>query len=406
MAAGAVAAGWQGTWSFAIVIVIFVCAADIAQTCSRAVAARSPMAAPAAPGHSQALPPQALPPQAFPPQALPPQAFPPQALPSQVPRSQARAARARLGAVLTVPAGARVLLAAFLLVAYSPRMALFAVLVITVLSLIRSIFRAARAWRETRTAAAAQASPKSVLAAATAGQDVVLACRDDGALARWTGRWLLGNLMPLPPALAGLTAILLLGWVGMRQLPGVVAFTPIVVLLLAAPGSSHPHDGRLDWLVPVVLCFGQFSFLAALGPARSVPYPIVFAACSMTAIWFAGLVAGLNYPASQASPASPADPAAQPRPARAAAGAAGPTPILASRKQRIKQIIARKQPPGMHRIGWEGRVCFIAVAGMFGLTTFGYLGLSVCLAALVGRNALIHYLKPVQDRKPGEEQRL
>jgi hypothetical protein len=397
MAAGAVAAGWQGTWSFAIVIVIFVCAADIAQTCSRAVAARSPMAAPAAPGPSQALPPQAL---------------PPQALPSQVPRSQARAARARLGAVLTVPAGARVLLAAFLLVAYSPRVALFAVLVITVLSLIRSIFRAARAWRETRTAAAAQASPKTVLAAATAGQGVVLACRDDGALARWTGRWLLGNLMPLPPALAGLTAILLLGWVGMRQLPGVVAFTPIVVLLLAAPGSSHPHDGRLDWLVPVVLCFGQFSFLAALGPARSVPYPIVFAACSMTAIWFAGLVAGLNYPSSPAT-------ATQPRPARPSAGpgktgagAAGPTPVLASRKQRIKQIIARKQPPGMHRIGWEGRVCFIAVAGMFGLTTFGYLGLSVCLAALIGRNALVHYLKPGQDRKPGqdlkpgEEQRL
>ncbi|HET7013226.1 MAG TPA: hypothetical protein VFI65_04915 [Streptosporangiaceae bacterium] len=381
IAAGAVAAGWQGTWSFAIVIVIFVCAADIAQTCSRAVAARSPKAAPAASAVITA----------------PPQAPPPQAPPPQAPPSQARAARARLAAALTVPAGARVLLAAFLLVVYSPRMALFAVLVITILSLIRSIVRAARAWRETRSAASAPASPKTVLATATAGQDVVLACRDDGALARWTGRWLLGNLMPLPPAIAGLTAILLLGWVGMRQLPGVVAFTPIVVLLLAAPGSSHPHDGRLDWLVPAVLCFGQFSFLAALGPARSVPYPIVFAACSMTAIWYAGLVAGLNYPAG---------PATQPRPVRATAGAAGPTPVLASRKQRIKQIIARKQPPGMHRIGWEGRVCFIALAGMFGLTTFGYLGLSVCLAALIGRNALVNYLKPAQEPKPGEEQRL
>jgi hypothetical protein len=166
------------------------------------------------------------------------------------------------------------------------------------------------------------------------------------------------------------------------------------VLLLAAPGSSHPHDGRLDWLVPVVLCFGQFSFLAAFGLARSVPDPVVFAACSMTAIWYAGLVAGLNNPVS---------PAGQQRPARAAAGAAGPAPVLASRKQRIKQIIARKQPQGMHRIGWEGRVCFIAVAGMFGLTTFGYLGLSAGLAVLIGRNALTRYLE-LRYLKLGEDQ--
>jgi hypothetical protein len=272
------------------------------------------------------------------------------------------------------------------------------VLVICVLSLIRSIIRAARGWRAATaaaaSAAAAGASPKTVLAAASVGQDVVLACRDDGALARWTGRWLLGNLMPLPPAIAGLTAILLLAWVGMRQLPGVVAFTPIVVLLLAAPGSSHPHDGRLDWLVPVVLCFGQFSFLAAFGLARSVPDPVVFAACSMTTIWYAGLVAGPN---------NPVGPAAQQRLAQAAAGAAGPAPVLASRKQRIKQIIARKQPQGMHRIGWEGRVCLIAVAGMFGFTTFGYLGLSVCLAALIGRNALTRYLE-FRYLKLGEDQ--
>ncbi len=330
IAAGAESAGWSGTWSFAMVIVIFVCAADVAQTCSRAVAGRRGQPAPdPAPG------------------------------PASIPTGLG-AVRAGLGAVLTVPAGARVLVAALLVIAYSPRMALFAVLVISVLSLIRSIFRAARGGR----------------GASAAGQDVVLALRDDGALARWTGRLMLGNLMPLPPALAGLTAILVLAWVGMRQLPGVVAFTPIVVLLLAAPGSSHPHDGRLDWLVPAVLCFGQFSFLAAFGQARSVPNPIVFSACALTAIWYAGIVAGLNYPIARPKAQDPA----------------------ASRKQRINQIIAREQPPGVYRIGWEGRVSFIAVCGMFGLTMFGYLGLSAFLAALICRNAAIHYLSP--DRRP------
>jgi hypothetical protein len=404
IAAGAVADGWTDTWTLAIVVVIFVCAADIAQTCSRAISARSLNAALAGPAGGKT--PSA--------RGAGSGRAPSQPPPSQPPSSQTPLALRRLGAALTVPAGARVLLAALLLVAYSPRMALFAVLVICVLSLIRSIIRAARGWRAA-SAAAAGASPKRVLAAAAAGQDVVLACRDDGALARWTGRWLLGNLMPLPPAIAGLTAILLLAWVGMRQLPGVVAFTPIVVLLLAAPGSSHPHDGRLDWLVPAVLCFAQFSFLAAFGLARSVPDLVVFTACSMTAIWYAGLVAGLNNPVGREAPPTQAPPnrtpstqasATQPRLAPAAAGAAGPSVVLASRKKRIKQIIARKQPPGMHRIGWEGRVSFIVVAGMFGLTTFGYLGLSACLAALIGRNALVHYLRPAQDRKPGEEQRL
>ena len=208
-------------------------------------------------------------------------------------------------------------------------------LVICVLSLIRSLIRAARAWRAaSAAAAAATGSAQTALAAAAAGQDVVLACRDDGALARWTGRWLLGNLMPLPPAVAGLTAILLLTWVGIGSLPGVVALTPVVVLLLAAPGASHPHDGRFDWLVPALLCLGQYSFLAAFGLAREVPGPVIFAACAITSVWYAGLVASSTIRSLQPRPAErPATATArQPQPE--------PAPVLASRKQRIKQIIA------------------------------------------------------------------
>src|SRR5262249_36768416 len=72
----------------------------------------------------------------------------------------------------------------------------------------------------------------------------VLALRDDGAAARWAGRLVQGNLIPLPPALAGLIATAMLAALGLRDLPGFIAMTPPVVMMLAAPGSSHPHDGN------------------------------------------------------------------------------------------------------------------------------------------------------------------
>ena len=40
---------------------------------------------------------------------------------------------------------------------------------------------------------------------------------------------------------------------------------PAIVMLLAAPGSAHPHTGRFDWLVPVLLLGAQFLYLAAVG---------------------------------------------------------------------------------------------------------------------------------------------
>src|SRR6202042_1334343 len=86
------------------------------------------------------------------------------------------------------------------------------------------------------------------------------ACRDDGAVAVWLGRVVRGEFVPLPPAVAGLAATSLLAWLGMRELPGILLFTPLVVMLLAAFGSRHPHDGRLDWLTPAVLLAGQLLY--------------------------------------------------------------------------------------------------------------------------------------------------
>jgi hypothetical protein len=157
---------------------------------------------------------------------------------------------------------------------------------------------------------------------------------------------------------------------GIRHLPGVVALTPVVVMLLAAPGSSHPHDGRVDWVVPMLLCLGQYIYLVALGAAKSVPWPLVFATCSMIAIWYASVVASQL----RATP---------------------DTPIPSRRKTRVIQIMARR-PQG---IGWEGRISVVGVAGIFGIATFGYLGLTACLGALIGRKVFIDYLRQEEDRR-------
>jgi hypothetical protein len=50
-----------------------------------------------------------------------------------------------------------------------------------------------------------------------------------------------------------------------------------MAMLLAALGARHPHDGRLDWLVPSLLLTGEGVFLAGLGFARHVWLPVIFA---------------------------------------------------------------------------------------------------------------------------------
>ena len=90
-----------------------------------------------------------------------------------------------------------------------------------------------------------------------AAQSKLVRLRDDGALARALGLLVQGNLMPLPPAILGLAAIAALAFLGLHGLPGALMIGPAVVMLLAAPGSAHPHAGRFDWLVPVLLLGAQ-----------------------------------------------------------------------------------------------------------------------------------------------------
>ena len=103
------------------------------------------------------------------------------------------------------------------------------------------------------------------------------AYRGDGVLARWFGLLVQGRLIPLPPVLVGLLVTCVLAALGMGDLSGVLVLVPVEAMALAALGAWHPHNGRLDWLVPALLTAGECVFLAALGLSRHVNGALVFA---------------------------------------------------------------------------------------------------------------------------------
>jgi hypothetical protein len=144
--------------------------------------------------------------------------------------------------------------------------------------------------------------------------------------------------VPLPPAVAGLAATSLLAWLGMRNLPGLLLLTPVVVMLLAAFGSRHPHDGRLDWLTPAVLLAGQLVYFAAVGFSFRVPPPVTFTLCGLVALHYVEL-AGRAWPDAGQAPDT--------------------------------------------RLGWEGRMVIAGLGAMTGIAMFAYLALSAYLVVLV-----------------------
>jgi hypothetical protein len=102
------------------------------------------------------------------------------------------------------------------------------------------------------------------------------AYRDDGPISLWLGRLVEGRIPPLPPLIVGLFVTAALAALGMSNLSGVLLLTPVEAMLLAGLGSSHPHDGRLDWLVPALIQVGEYLFLAALAFTHRVASPLVF----------------------------------------------------------------------------------------------------------------------------------
>ncbi|WP_062344745.1 DUF5941 domain-containing protein [Herbidospora yilanensis] len=104
----------------------------------------------------------------------------------------------------------------------------------------------------------------------------VVAYRDDGPLSAAMGTMVSGQIPPLPPALAGMFVTGVLLTLGVAGADGLAVFAPAVALLLAGPGSSHRHDGRLDWLVPPILRITEYGFVASVGFAHGVPPVIIF----------------------------------------------------------------------------------------------------------------------------------
>jgi hypothetical protein len=270
-------------------------------------------------------------------------------------------------AVLTMPVGGRLLLIGIVAPVWGARAALLAVLDWAIISVGYGLAG--------RAVGGIPADPGAPDNGASA---TLLRLRDDGALARGLGAFVRGGLLPLPPALLGLLASSALAIVGLHGLPGVLMLGPAVVMLLAAPGAGHPHGGRFDWLVPVILLGSQVIFFSAAGLAAGVPGPVIFVLDAALLLRYCDL-------------AFPGRPVLLSRP-RHVAGPAGRSPGSAYWVERGTWL------------GWEGRLLFIGIGAALGVATFAYVALSAYLGVLICAKVVASSLAPqegtVRDR-PG-----
>ncbi|MEV0617109.1 DUF5941 domain-containing protein [Nonomuraea sp. NPDC050404] len=178
----------------------------------------------------------------------------------------------------------------------------------------------------------------------------VVAYRDDGPLSRAMGLLVAGQLPPLPPVLAGtfVTGVLLM--LGVAGTDGLAVFAPAVTLLLAGPGSTHPHDGRFDWLVPPILRLIEYTFIAAVGFAHDVHPVLIFLLLGSLGFHHYDLVYRLRQHVY-------------------------PPPWLAT-----------------FGLGWDGRMMLISLVALSDWLTGGYVLLAVYLWGLFGWESLTCWL--------------
>jgi hypothetical protein len=105
----------------------------------------------------------------------------------------------------------------------------------------------------------------------------LVAYRDDGPIAHALGRLTRGQLPPLPPLLVAAIVTLILLITGVYEQGGPALLAPVLVLLLAGPGSAHPHTGRLDRAAPTIIRMIEYGYLATLGFSHGVSKPLVYA---------------------------------------------------------------------------------------------------------------------------------
>ena len=281
-------------------------------------------------------------------------------------------------------------------------------------------------WQSSRSRTAA--SPES------APSYQIAAYRDDGPLSLWLGRLVEGRIPPLPPALVGVFVTVALTLLGLRNLSGVLVLTPVEAMLLAGLGSCHPHDGRLDWLVPPLLQVGEYLFLAALAFTRLVSPALVYALIAAVMLrhldvayrarhrilWPAagsaasrrrkprrtaeptrrGRRPGQQLAGRQAvgQPASAQSASAQPASAQPAGAqpasqqSAGDRGVAASHGLSWPPRAADGRPADVTGLGWELRMLALGVGAALGIMPFACIALAGYLWVLVGRDFLTGWL--------------
>ena len=247
-------------------------------------------------------------------------------------KSLPRPARHLFGQVITLPTGERIVVIAVSAVLFGPRLTFLILL----------------AW--------GAVAAGYVLAGQLAGASklvrvggVLPAYRGDGPLAHRIGGVVRGQLPPLPPLLVGLLVTCDLAYLGVANLPGLLVLGPVAAMLLAALGACHPHDGRLDWLVPSLLLAGEAIFLTGLGFARQVWLPMIFVLLAAVAVRHADIAY------------------------RARAG--------------------RGVPADKFGLGWDGRMLVAGFAAVFGIVPFAYAALAAWLWLLTAWDFLGAWLK-------------
>jgi hypothetical protein len=221
---------------------------------------------------------------------------------------------------VTLPAGERFVVIVVTAVLFGPRLTFVVLLCWGVVA--AGYILAGQMARSADPAWPAEGGPASGLAA----------YRGDGVVSRWIGGLVQGRLPPLPPVLVGLFVTCVLAALGLENLPGILVLTPVEAMMLAALGARHPHDGRLDWLVPALLMAGEYVFLAALGLSHHAAAWLVFTLLAAVVMRHVDLA--------------------------------------------LRARVGRGIPADVFGLGWEGRMLLAGLAAVAGIVPFAYVVLS------------------------------
>jgi hypothetical protein len=265
-----------------------------------------------------------------------------------------RPARRLLGQIITLPAGERIAVIAVTAVFFGPRLTF---LVLLAWGAVAAAYVVAGQLADASKLSRPPGEPTQPDGEATRpdrtpvrARGVLPAYRDDGPIAYRIGGVVRGQLPPLPPLLVGLLVTGDLAFLGLGNLPGVLVLAPVAAMLLAALGARHPHDRRLDWLVPSLLLVGEGVFLTGLGFDRRVWLPVIFALLAAVITRHADL----------------------------------------AYRARSGQGI----PDDAFGLGWDGRMLVAGLAGWLGVVPYAYAALAAWLWLLAGWDFLGAWLKP------------